>query len=206
MKPSRNPKDRNLPVFVFPDSLTFFADDQSTFKQILTVYNPYTFSVQFKVFGTAPRCYKVTEAEGVIKSRCYVDVVIRCVEITCATERSDKFRVCLFEHGVSQHIGEKEIAALVFSTKATANERHSKIKSKERPFRTHRHEAIIEDVKSGPGALVIGLGLFCLIALMLPTDGEHNSSIPSYLHLTFNQKLIAAYILGLVTMVVLKAP
>ena len=56
--------------------------------------------------------------------------------------------------------------------------------------------AIIEDVKSGPGALVIGLGLFCLIALMLPTDGEHNSSIPSYLHLTFNQKLIAAYILG----------
>ena len=52
----------------------------------------------------------------------YVFRVIRCVEITCATERSDKFRVCLFEHGVSQHIGEKEIAALVFSTKATANE------------------------------------------------------------------------------------
>ena len=26
------------------------------------------------VFGTAPRCYKVTEAEGIIKPRCYVDV------------------------------------------------------------------------------------------------------------------------------------
>jgi hypothetical protein len=48
MKSQQNPKDGSLPVFVFPESLTFFADDQSTFKQILTVYNPYTFSVQFK--------------------------------------------------------------------------------------------------------------------------------------------------------------
>lgn len=56
--------------------------------------------------------------------------------------------------------------------------------------------AFTEDVKGGPGALVIGLGLFCLIALMLPTNGDQNTSIPPYLHLTFNQKLIAAYILG----------
>ena len=48
MKSQQNPKDGSLPVFVFPESLTFFADDQSSFKQILTVYNPYTFSVQFK--------------------------------------------------------------------------------------------------------------------------------------------------------------
>ena len=48
MKSQQNPKDGRLPVFVFPESLTFVADDQSTFKQILTVYNPYNFSVQFK--------------------------------------------------------------------------------------------------------------------------------------------------------------
>ena len=41
-------KDGRLPVFVFPESLTFFADDQSTFKEVLTVYNPYTFSVEYK--------------------------------------------------------------------------------------------------------------------------------------------------------------
>ena len=48
MKSQQNTKDGSLPVFVFPESLMFFADDQSTFKQILTVYNPYNFSVQFK--------------------------------------------------------------------------------------------------------------------------------------------------------------
>ena len=43
----------------------FFADDQSTFKQILTVYNPYNFSVQFKGIqqylkrGYSPFCASV---------------------------------------------------------------------------------------------------------------------------------------------------
>ena len=55
---------------------------------------------------------------------------------------------------------------------------------------------ITEDVKSGPSALVISLCLLCLVALMLPTAGEMNTSVPQYLHLTVNQKLIAAYILG----------
>ena len=43
--------------------------------------------------------------------------VIRCVEISSLTERTDKFRLCLFEHGVRKHIGEKEITALVLRTK-----------------------------------------------------------------------------------------
>ena len=40
--------DGSLPVFVFPQSLTFYADDQSTHKQVLTVYNPYEFTLRFK--------------------------------------------------------------------------------------------------------------------------------------------------------------
>ena len=54
---------------------------------------------------------------------------------------------------------------------------------------------LTEDVRSGPGVMVISLCFVCLIALMLPTVGE-TTSIPPYLHLTVNQKLIAAYILG----------
>lgn len=30
-----------FPVFVFPTELIFYADDQSTHKQVLTLYNPY---------------------------------------------------------------------------------------------------------------------------------------------------------------------
>jgi len=40
--------DGKLPVFVFPSALNFYFDDQSSYKQVLTVYNPYEFTVQFK--------------------------------------------------------------------------------------------------------------------------------------------------------------
>jgi len=37
-----------IPVFVFPNALTFYAGDQSTHKQVLTLYNPYDFAVRFQ--------------------------------------------------------------------------------------------------------------------------------------------------------------
>ena len=40
--------DGKLPVFVFPTSLRFFADDQFSHKQVLTLYNPYDFNINFK--------------------------------------------------------------------------------------------------------------------------------------------------------------
>uniref|UniRef100_A0A2I3HN06 Uncharacterized protein n=1 Tax=Nomascus leucogenys TaxID=61853 RepID=A0A2I3HN06_NOMLE len=35
----------NLPVFVLPSEFIFYADDQSTHKQVLTLYNPLKFKV-----------------------------------------------------------------------------------------------------------------------------------------------------------------
>ena len=40
--------DGKLPVFVFPTSVKFYSDDQSSHKQILTLYNPYDFALKFK--------------------------------------------------------------------------------------------------------------------------------------------------------------
>ncbi|XP_046852937.1 motile sperm domain-containing protein 1-like [Xenia sp. Carnegie-2017] len=197
-------KDGRLPVFVFPESLTFFADDQSTFKEVLTVYNPYTFSVEYKVFGTAPRLYKVTEAQGVIKPHCCVDIVIRCLEIKNHTERTDKFRLCLFEHGIQKRIGEKVIAASVVNKKENIDKKKFPANSAKKSLRSHQDFKVHSEVRSGPSALIIILCAICLIALVLPTVGEI-SSMPFYLHLTINQKLIAAYILGLATMAILKA-
>ena len=45
--------DGSLPVFVFPQSLTFYADEQSSHKQVLTVYNPYEFALRFKGLRSA---------------------------------------------------------------------------------------------------------------------------------------------------------
>jgi len=49
---------------------------------------------------------------------------------------------------------------------------------------------------SGPSLIVILTGLVCIVALMLPQQGEVTSRLPDYLHLSVNQKLIAAYVLG----------
>ena len=41
-------ESKRLPVFVFPSALNFFAEESSTHKQMITVYNPYDFVVNFK--------------------------------------------------------------------------------------------------------------------------------------------------------------
>lgn len=51
-------------------------------------------------------------------------------------------------------------------------------------------------VAGGPSLLTVLLGLVCMAALMLPTLGEHESTVPVYLHLSVNKKLVAAYVLG----------
>ena len=48
----------------------------------------------------------------------------------------------------------------------------------------------------GPSFVVIFTAFACIAALMLPLHGDGGSSLPDYLHLTVNQKLIAAYVLG----------
>lgn len=47
-QPSPQKSDGKLPVFVFPSSLNFYSDDQSSHKQVLTLYNPYEFPLKFK--------------------------------------------------------------------------------------------------------------------------------------------------------------
>ncbi len=51
-------------------------------------------------------------------------------------------------------------------------------------------------VAGGPSLLTVLLGLVCMAALMLPTLGEQESTVPVYLHLSVNKKLVAAYVLG----------
>ena len=64
------------------------------------------------------------------------------------------------------------------------------------------HDCLLDSVvvqRSLPSVPVILISVVCVIALMLPTQGDitvASSRVPDYLHLTVNQKLIVAYILG----------
>uniref|UniRef100_A0A8C9UQK9 Motile sperm domain-containing protein 1 n=1 Tax=Spermophilus dauricus TaxID=99837 RepID=A0A8C9UQK9_SPEDA len=190
----------NLPVFVFPTELIFYADDQSTHKQVLTLYNPYEFALKFKVLCTTPNKYVVVDAAGAVKPQCCVDIVIRHRDVrSCHYGVIDKFRLQVSEQ--SQRIIWQlyTFVSMTFLYPFSFNYLLG-FRSKLRDFCLFTEN---RTVSSGPSLLTVFLGVVCIAALMLPTLGDVESLVPLYLHLSVNQKLVAAYILGKVTIVLL---
>ncbi|XP_029329381.1 motile sperm domain-containing protein 1 isoform X1 [Mus caroli] len=240
----------NLPVFVFPTELIFYADDQSTHKQVLTLYNPYEFALKFKVLCTTPNKYVVVDAAGAVKPQCCVDIVIRHRDVrSCHYGVIDKFRLQVSEQSQRKALGRKEVIATLLpsakeqqkeeeekrikehltesvffeqscqpgnsslgyvrtcpqpqTTKATQQQTNFKKEKKHLQFHI-LNKLENRAVSSGPSLLTVFLGVVCIAALMLPTLGDMESLVPLYLHLSVNQKLVAAYILGLITMAILR--
>ncbi|XP_061690913.1 motile sperm domain-containing protein 1 [Syngnathoides biaculeatus] len=205
----------NLPVFVFPTELVFYADEQSSHKQVLTLYNPYEFALKFKVLCTAPNKYTVVDATGAVKPQCCVDIVIRLRDVRpCHYGVYDKFRLQVSEQSQRKALGRKEVTATLRPSasqepgpgvRSQDDERRAKDPMVDSEF----FEQTVFQTESrpaagGPSLLTVLLGLVCVAALMLPTLGEQESTVPVYLHLSVNKKLVAAYVLGLLTMVILR--
>ncbi|KAF7237429.1 Motile sperm domain-containing protein 1 [Varanus komodoensis] len=107
----------HLPVFVFPTELIFYADDQSTHKQVLTLYNPYEFALKFKVLCTTPNKYVVVDPAGAVKPQCCVDIVIRHRDVRpCHYGVIDKFRLQVSEQSQRKALGRKEVIATLLPT------------------------------------------------------------------------------------------
>lgn len=207
--------DGRLPVFVFPTSLVMFGDDQSTHHQVLTLYNPYEFNLKFKVLCTVPKKYSVVETEGRLKPGHCIDIVIRHKDvlggITCGTR--DKFRIQVWNQSPKSVIGRKDVTCTILPTRESSQPQEECFESlpsgtperfpqrglTERDFRTSP-----PSMTRGPNWLIVSSAIACVIALMLPTYGASDTSLPHYLCLSLPQKLIAAYILGLVTMAILR--
>lgn len=93
-----NKMQQTLPVFVYPTSLQFYADDSNSHKQLATIFNPYEFTIKFKVLSTAPKKYTVGEPEGFIKSKCCVDLIIKHNSLGFQNENvTDKLRIQIFQ-------------------------------------------------------------------------------------------------------------
>ncbi|XP_022095335.1 motile sperm domain-containing protein 1-like [Acanthaster planci] len=208
MQLDRRPRlvDGKLPVFVFPTELVYYADDRSSHKQVLTVYNPYDFTLKFKVLCTTRRKYAVVDSEGTVRPGCCVDVVIRHKEIKESSYGvRDKFRLNIYEHGRRDAIGSKDIPTILLPTSQGREKESDELSSTPGEGSTNMpFTAVARQRQVTPGPTVVLLALVCVVALLLPMQGEAGSSLPLYLHLTVNQKLIAAYVLGLVTMVILR--
>ena len=68
---------------------------------------------------------------------------------------------------------------------------------------------ITDGLRQPPNYIACLAALICILALFLPTEGEgvassHLLADNPWLHLSVNQKLVFAYVLGLVTMAILR--
>lgn len=221
------------PVFVFPGNLDFYLEDQTTHKRVLTLYNPYDTEIIFKVLCNNPKKYAVVEPEGRISAQKCIDIVVRHVAVSpSAVQQTDKFRIQIFDvASPDEVVGKRDVLATLHpgvpdpsDNRHSSSLPHHRLNAALMPPPTSGDSSDYPAQQQGFGQLHHGLGgngspnlvacfaaIVCIIALFLPTEGDSSSSQASntlkdypYLHLTVNQKLVFAYVLGLVTMAILR--
>ncbi|CAJ0947311.1 unnamed protein product [Ranitomeya imitator] len=198
-----------LPVFVFPPALDFYADEQSSHKQVLTLYNPFPRGLRYKVLSTAPLRYTVIDAEGIVRPNSCIDIVTRHRDIRARHYGTmDRFRVEVWEEGGGRAVvGSKDIPATLHPTKPQSRERGARDPAAWRPpsHLFSMRQGVSRPLSPGLFSLYILVGLIALLVLMLPLQGDPRSLLNENLHVSVIQKLVAAYVLGLLTMVFLQA-
>ncbi|XP_029638648.1 motile sperm domain-containing protein 1 isoform X2 [Octopus sinensis] len=205
-------EEGKLPVFVFPQSLSFYLDDSITHKQVLTLYNPYDFSIRFKVLGTSPQKYSVDHTEGTVKSKCCVDIVVKHRQLIKSNDEvKDKFLIHIYHHGKNRKtLGKREISATLYSTRVSLGSRlEDNFQALPNGGKVELKQRLVTDdqtLTKWPSMFLISLSMICIAVLMLPNEGTTpDTMVPSFLRVTVNQKCVAAYVLGAITMILLKS-
>lgn len=203
-----------VPVLVFPPDLVFRADQRSGPRQLLTLYNPTGTALRFRVLCTAPAKYTVFDAEGYVKAQSCIDIVIRHVApVPSHYDVQDRFRIELSEEGADGRVvGRKDITS-VLRAPAHPLELQGQpdpvpplgppawtAAPMARPFQ----ETPRQQLATSSFLLFLLTGIVSVAFLLLPLQDEVGSQLPQVLHVSLGQKLVAAYVLGLLTMVFLR--
>lgn len=203
-----------LPVIVIPHAVNFYLGDQKTYRQVLTIYNVYDTAVRFKVLSTNPQKYTVVEPEGSIKPNCSLDILVKHNDVKPSNcNVTDKFRIQFLEHSTKKVLGKKDITATLNSGVPENRDEDdnrtdiSRLSEKFSPeLKLLGKEISSRDLtgktRTGPNAFIVFIGVICIAALLMPNEDE-KSTLP--IQLSWNMKLVFAYVLGLVTMVVFQS-
>ncbi|XP_021563667.1 motile sperm domain-containing protein 3 isoform X3 [Carlito syrichta] len=193
-----------VPVLVFPPDLVFRADQRSGPRQLLTLYNPTGTALRFRVLCTAPAKYTVFDAEGYVKPQSCIDIHY---------DVQDRFRIELSEEGAEGRVvGRKDITS-VLRAPACPLELQGQPNPTPQPGPpagtappTARHLRENPHQPLAPSSFLLFLltGIISVAFLLLPLQDELGSQLPQVLHVSLGQKLVAAYVLGLLTMVFLR--
>lgn len=208
LQQSWSDRDR-LPVVVCPSQLEFCLDQRESHKQVLSLFNLNDFALRFQLQSNAPRRYAVLEPEGLIRPRCFIDLVVRHCQVSEANVgRQDQLRVVVREEGGSLR-GHRDVPVILIATRrrtatpTTDDAEEAPAASQDGDGRRRGLAAGGGGGSNGSYPVVLVVALACLLALLLPLD-EASSKEPALLRLSHQQKLVAAYVLGLVTMLLIR--
>lgn len=213
--PQQSTIDEQLPVFAFPQSLTFYMDDPSSHKQIVTVYNPYNFHVKFRVLSTDARKYSVSDSQGFIRSNHGVDIVFHHKALFPSNVGiTDKIRLQLFHERYSHCIGMKDVTVTLLPTKpegttasaAADSDSFQQLSTESTPIKQLKQLPMAgSPERNNPSYSLSVIVLFIALAIILiPNEGYYMEYVPSFLRPGQNHKLVAAFFLGLSVMVVFR--
>lgn len=193
-----------VPVLVFPPDLVFRADQRSGPRQLLTLYNPTGTALRFRVLCTAPAKYTVFDAEGYVKPQSCIDIHY---------DVQDRFRIELSEEGAEGRVvGRKDVTSVLRAPAYPLElQGHSEPTPNPGPPAwtgpspaRHLRENAPQQLATSSFLLFLLAGIISVAFLLLPLQDELGSQLPQVLHVSLGQKLVAAYVLGLLTMVFLR--
>ncbi|VDN06440.1 unnamed protein product [Thelazia callipaeda] len=199
-------------AFVFPSQLEIVQADPQTYKQVLTLYNPYHFPVKFRVKCTNPKNYVVMKPHGMLKESSSLDIVVRHVAAQLESNRGlDTFRVEVSPAHLEMYSGSIDVPVRIVEEATCSTSSHNSV------FKSSSSNSAVNIISTeflpvsesqhrlnSPSFMscmcVVGI---CAVVLMLPTEGlDVVTTVPSWLHLSVQVKLIFAYILGLCTLLI----
>ncbi|KAL1228367.1 Heparan-sulfate 6-O-sulfotransferase 3-B [Trichinella pseudospiralis] len=199
-------------MVVFPDSLEMSASNSESLSQMLTVCNPYDVPLYYKVLCTAPNMYIVDGASGRLKPRICSQVHIH--RIGPLTDKNgapldpstDKFRNGNAE---KRQVGFDQQQAVKKPTACEQRNRCSSTVDSQTTGGNRRSSSIRDDDDSALcNFLLTTVSIICLVILLTPVSvdchAEGPSWYPDWLRASLPQKLISAYVLGILTKYLIK--
>nr|XP_058892453.1 motile sperm domain-containing protein 3 isoform X2 [Kogia breviceps] len=166
------------------------------------------------VLCTAPAKYTVFDAEGYVKPQSCIDIVIRHVAPNPSHyDVQDRFRIELSEEGTDGRVvGRKDITSVLRAPAYPLELQgqpdptpHPEPPSwTAPPTAQHFPENPLPHLATSSFLLFLLMGTVSVAFLLLPLQDELGSQLPQILHVSLGQKLVAAYVLGLLTMVFLR--
>eukprot|EP01137_Pigoraptor_chileana_P024884 Opistho-2@93555 len=204
-----------FPCLVVPAALNFVAEEEATYKQVLTIYNPFEFPLKYKVLSTAPDRYVARPFLGVLKPSSSLDIVIRLKE-AAASPREDKLKIEIADAKTDAVLGKKVIVCRVIPASLAEVSFADLRESEADAAMISQFRASQKAAESRGGvasashnyasqAIVALVVLACIGVIVAPTAPPGGPAGITQFAFSAGQQLGAAFILGMVTLAILRA-